>query len=295
MSKLSGRERFSRMPSVRAAIALAALLALAACGRQSVLPLTGTIARDRIDLVAEAQEPIVDIAVHEGEMVAPGQLVLQLDPARYRDLAAQTAANQARAEAQIAAEQATLDEAQRHFARTRALVKIHVHSEADLDAARAQLDASRARLDADRSALAGAQAALAEARLVLDRLTVRAPRAARVDSLPYHVGERPPVHAVVAVLLAADSAYAEVYVPEPLRARVHTGMRAVLRIDGDPHAYAGTLRYISAEAAFTPYYALNERDRSHLAYLAKVYFNGSDVAALPTGAPVSVDFPALHD
>lgn len=227
--------------------------------------MTGTVERDRIDLVAEAQEPIEDFAVREGESVKAGQLILQLDPVHYRHRVQEAVAAQSQAAAHIAADKAVLEEARIHYARTRALVKRQVHSQADLDTAQAQLDTARARLSADRSALEGARVALADAQLVLDRLTVRAPRAARVDSLPYHEGERPPAHAVVAVLLAEDSAYAEIYIPEPLRARVHTGMHATLHIDGGAKAYAGIVRYISSQAAFTPYYALNERDRSHLA------------------------------
>lgn len=275
--------------------ALCVVLAAAGCGRQGVLPLTGTVERDRIDLVAEAQEPITRLVVHEGETVKAGQLILQLDPARFEYAVREAQAARDQVQARIDADETTLAEARRHFERTRALVRRQVHTQAELDAAQVGLDDARARLNADRSALAGAQSALADARLRLDRLTVRAPRGARVDALPYHAGERPPAHAVVAVLLAADSAYAQVYIPEPLRARVQVGAQATLRIDGDDHAYTGTVRYISSAAAFTPYYALNERDRSHLAYLAKVYFDGGDLSALPTGAPVSVDFPALHE
>lgn len=273
--------------------ALGTTCLLGACDRQSPLPLTGTIERDRIELVAEAQEPITRIAVREGEPVKAGQLVLQLDPARYRDLEAAGVAACNQESARIAADQALLSEAQATYVRTEALVKTQVHSQADLDAAKAALEAARARLDGDRAALARAQAQLADTRLTLQRLTVQAPRAAVVDSLPYHAGERPPARAVVAVLLASDSAYAQIYVPEPLRAEMHPGLRASLRIDGVSRSYSGTLRFISAQAAFTPYYALDERDRSHLAYLAKVYFDSGDIAALPTGAPVVVDFPSL--
>ena len=41
--------------------------------------LLGTLERDRVELVAEAQEPIVELAVREGESVAAGRVLLKLD------------------------------------------------------------------------------------------------------------------------------------------------------------------------------------------------------------------------
>ena len=50
------------------------------------------------------------------------------------------------------------------------------------------------------------------------------------------------------------------------------------------------VRWINHEAAFTPYFALTQRDRGRLAYLAEVEIESSDSAALPTGVPVEVEF-----
>ncbi len=283
-----------RVLPIRILTAALTVLMLSDCSRTNPLPLVGTLERDRMDLVAEAQEPIVRINVQEGDRVHAGQVILQLDDRRQRTLLAEARAIRDQAKARLAAAQAMLTQARKDFTRTAVLVRRRVRSEAELDRVRATFDSRRADVAAAEAARAEAQAAVAGAELTLHRLTVRAPRAATVDALPFHLGERPPAHAVVAVLLDAKSAYARVYVPEPLRARMRPGMPAVIRIDGSARSYPGTLRFISADAAFTPYYALTERDRSRLAYLAKVYFVGVDAANLPTGAPVSVDFPSLH-
>ena len=50
----------------------ACALALAACGDDRGGALLGTLERDRIELVAEAQEPITRVAVREGEAVKAG-------------------------------------------------------------------------------------------------------------------------------------------------------------------------------------------------------------------------------
>lgn len=267
---------------------------LAACGDETSLPLTGTLERDRIELVAEAQEPIVEIPVHEGDRVKAGQIVLQLGTESYATQLAQAQAARDQAAARIPGAEATLIQAQKDYDRSVTLVRHGTRAQSALDQDKAALDNARAQRHAAGAALEEAQAALDDMHISTERLSVRAPRDAIVDSLPYHLGERPPVHATVAVLLDAMDAYAQVYIPEPLRARAQAGLQAELRFDGVDKTYTGTLRYVSQDAAFTPYYSLTERDRSRLAYLAKVYLQPGDAAKLPSGAPVSVDFPSLH-
>ena len=269
-------------------------LIFTACGDETALPLTGTLERDRIELVAEAQEPIVQIAVHEGDRLKAGDLILQLDGSRYTAQAAQAQYARDQAAARLPGADATLSRAQKDFDRIQALETAGTQSVAALDQAREALDNARAGRNAAGAALAQAQASFDDMKITLDRLSVRAPRDASVDSLPYHLGERPPARAVVAVLLDADNAYAQVYIPEPLRAKALVGTQAAIKFDGLDKTYSGTLRYVSQDASFTPYYSLTERDRSRLAYLAKVYLSPGDTSGLPSGAPVIVDFPSLH-
>ncbi len=271
-----------------------AVLLLSACGSQDALPLPGTLERDRIELVAEDQEPIVSIPVHEGDHVQAGQLILQLDDTRYRALLADAAAARQQAADRIPGAEATVMQTGKDFARTEKLVQQHVQTASALDQARANRDNAVADLAAARSALHQAQASMDDTQIRLGRLALHAPRDAVVDSLPYHLGERPPAHATVAVLLDSSTAYVQTYIPEPLRARVQAGMQASLRFDGVDKPYTGTVRFVSQDSAFTPYNSLTERDRSRLAYLAKIYLDPAEAAALPSGLPVSVDFPALH-
>jgi HlyD family secretion protein len=145
-------------------------------------------------------------------------------------------------------------------------------------------------LDQARAGLAEAQAALDEAKISLERLRVRAPVAGCIDALPYELGERPAPGAVVAVMLAAGAPYARVFVPEPIRARVRPGTAARIWVDGKEESFAGRVRTVSGEASFTPYFALTERDRSRLVYVAEVDLDGPEAAELPTGVPVEVVF-----
>ncbi|MSQ92915.1 MAG: HlyD family secretion protein [Gammaproteobacteria bacterium] len=140
-----------------------------------------------------------------------------------------------------------------------------------------------------------ARAQVAELELGLARHTIRAPRAGIVDALPYELGERPPRGAPVAVLLAAGQPYARVFIPEPMRASVKAGSPAMVRIDGTDRDWRGEIRFVSSEAAFTPYYALNERDRSRLSFLAEVVLTEPEAASLPTGMPVEVTMQETQD
>lgn len=312
-----------------AAVALVAF-ALAGCARAPVEAL-GTLEYDRITLPAPAAERIVDIAVREGERVEAGARVLTLEHTRgdaqlaaaQADVARQREAldelrNGARAEtvaqarANLSAAQAQARDARGYFERLRPLGGQQLVSQADVDRARAamgnadgQVAAAQAALDELRNGarpeqVAQAQAALgaAEAQLAAqsystERLDVVAPRAGRVDSLPYRLGDEAPIGAPLAVMLVGDQPYARVHVPEPLRAGIEVGDAATVLVGANgERRYSGRVRMIRAEPAFTPYYALTGKDAARLSYLAEVQLE--DAAALPAGLPLRVQFDAVR-
>jgi HlyD family secretion protein len=304
--------------------------AVGGCSGDDGTRLLGTLERDRVELVAESNEPIVERLVREGDRVAEGQLLLRLDASSSDARMAQTRAGIAQAEgalaelvtgprreeilaarARLAGAEARLDASSREFDRTNELVRRSLLPQGDLDRQRATRDSAAAERDAAReqllalergtrsevldqaqAALRLANAQLAELEVSRARLDVKAPRDGVIDALPYELGERPPRGAPVVVMLADGMPYARVFVPEPIRARVQAGMPAVVHIDGSNRAWAARVRYVSSDAAFTPYYALNERDRSRLSYLAEMDLTAADAASLPTGMPVEVELLA---
>jgi HlyD family secretion protein len=312
--------------------ALCALLVGACSVDTAPTPLVGTLERDRLELVAEANEEIIELRVAEGDLVSEGQLLMRLESAvkkaelqaaeAVRERAAQRVAELIRGprEERIRAAQARLGGAQDNLEiqrseleRIAALIERGLASAADLDrarnsveTARAQVDTYRAELDelldgTTREELAQAEAQLSEAdarvelaRIVVRRMDIVAPRAGRIDALPYKLGERPPAGATVIVMLADQAPFARIYVPEPMRARVHPGLAARVNVDGVAGSFEGTVRYVSADATFTPYFALTQRDRSRLAFLAEVTLTQDAARELPSGVPVQVDFPGLQ-
>jgi HlyD family secretion protein len=288
----------------------------------------GTLERDRLELVAEAPEPILEIPVREGDVVAAGQLLVRLDPARLGAELARLEGERERAAARLAelergtrherieAARARLEGARsrlriasRELERMQELLARGVAAQSDLDAAARVQETARAERDAAaadyeeqrdgptaeelaqaRAALAAAAAAEEAQRVRLARLEVRAPVAGLVDALPFEPGERPPTGAVVVVMLADQAPWARVFVPEPIRARVHVGSTARVRVDGVERSFRARVRRVAREAAFTPFYALTERDRSHLAFEAEVELTEPEARALPVGVPLEVEF-----
>lgn len=288
----------------------------------------GTLERDRLELIAEATEPIVRVRVEEGGRVEPGDVILELDPVRVtaeveqaraaRDAAAARLAELERgprqedidvASARLAGAEGSLRRARLDLERARALRTNEVEPESLLDAALAAYDEALAgrdqakallaelragtrseQIDQARAALVQAENALAAARIHLDRLALRAPRPGRVDALPFKLGERPAAGSVVAVLLADGAPYARVYVPEGIRAGVAQGSMATIRADGVAGEFRGRVRSIAGDPSFTPYYALTERDRGRLVYVAEVDLLDDRARDLPSGLPVQARF-----
>lgn len=313
---------------MKTAVTVVLLVLLGACSREQPQEILGTVERDRLELVAESNERIVEIRVREGDRVAADAvLVVQeagtIQPRLEQAQAVKTEAERNLADLQAGPRSREIDEARAALAgaesvlhrdlaeyqRVEALVARKLLSASELDRARAQRDASRATRDAARSrfellregtraeqiaaaraAVAGAEAALAEVRTVADRYTVRAPRAGIVEALPYELGEQPAPGRAVAILLADGAPFARVYVPEPLRTRFLPGARVEVRVDGEATAFRGVVRYVAAEAAFTPYYSLTQKDRSRLAYLAEITLDDPEAARLPAGVPAQVRF-----
>ncbi len=78
--------------------------------------------------------------------------------------------------------------------------------------------------------------------------------------------------------------------PEPHRVQIKQGTKLQVRIDGLDKLIEGTVRWISSEPSFTPYYALNQTERARLMYVAEVQLPDS-ASDLPNGVPAQVLLP----
>ncbi|HMU67469.1 MAG TPA: HlyD family secretion protein, partial [Cellvibrionaceae bacterium] len=115
-----------------------------------------------------------------------------------------------------------------------------------------------------RARVAAAAAAVELQRQRLAELSITAPSDGQVDALPYRVGERVAPGALLGTLLQGEQAYGRLYIPEQQRANLAIGDSLTLHISGLAQPVQGIVRSIAQEAAFTPYFALNQKERRPL-------------------------------
>lgn len=316
------------LAGIARAAAFGGTLLLTACGGSDDVVLPGTVEWDRVAVLAESSEPVLRVDVAEGDVVQAGQPLLELDNRRLdaqlamaradRDAAAArlaqlrhgarsetvTAARADLERAQTEADNATLERRRQEDLRAqdlgvqaaldRALASEH-GAQAQVKAARARLDellrgSRREDIAAAEAALAAQEARIRQVAVTRERLAVTAPRAGRVDALPFRAGDQPPAGATLVSLLAGDAPYARVYVPATLRAKLAPGAQFRVKVEGVDLAFTATLRSIRSEPAFTPYYALAGNDAARLSYRAELVLAGDAAKSLPAGLPLQAEW-----
>ncbi len=290
----------------------------------------GQLESDRIEIRSEVFEPIVEIAVAEGQSVSKGDLLLRQDDARITAKIDETEATLAQSQArldelvrgprkeQIDAVRANVGGARRElgfrqteYERAQKVFERELSSEGRRDTAKAALDRADAALEVEEArlqellngttveelvqaeqAVQQVESRLSSLQIDLDRHQPQAPVDGIVDSRLFEAGEQPAVGQPMLILLSGAQPYARIYVPESQRVHVRPGTEARVYVDGLTEPFDGSVRWISSEAAFTPYFALTEHDRGRLSFLAKVDILGAR-ERLPDGVPVEVEL--IHE
>jgi HlyD family secretion protein len=299
-----------------------ACLALAGCEQDAEESMVGTLERDRVELTFESNEPVATIHVADGEWVEEGMLLIEQDARRMELQLARAQAELERATARLSelergpreeairearalleSAQAETTNAEAELNRTRDVFEKGLSTQSRLDNAETRFSTAQSRQKAQRESLDALlhgttieelqQAAaivkatnvtVEEAQLALQRTRLHAPMDGLLDKVLTRLGERPLPGQAVAILLDSRRTYARIYVPEYLKSRIVPGTKMQVTIDGQPRNLQGTVRWVSADASFTPYFALTEHDRSHLSYVAEVDLPAA--SDLPVGVPL---------
>lgn len=316
-----------RRPSAPLLVILSLAFLLGACAEEENGRMVGTLERDRVELTVETNEPIQTIEVEDGEVVTAGDVILRQAPERLQGRLNQTRAQRdqaagrlaelrrgprrediAQARAELDASLAISRNARTNLEREQEVFDRGLGREQDLDLRQTLYDDAVARERANRqslerllngttveelqqaeAALEALEASVRLAELDLERAVVTAPVDGVLDRVWFQLGERPSPGVAVAVILDASRPYARLYVPATLRANIQPGDRLRVAVDGIAEPLDGTVRWVSADASFTPYFALTEHDRSRLAYLAEVDLPGA--SELPSGVPLEAWVP----
>ncbi len=245
----------------------------------------GRIEVERWDIATKLAGRVAEIRVKEGDTVARGAVVAQMDVA---DLKAQKAAAQAnvaraaqgivKARTDVASAEANLALAEVQMHRSADLLDKAVSPQSTLDQRKAQRDVAAATVEAAKAAVADAEAAklAAEAQVALvqanlDDMTLAAPVAGRVEYRLVDPGAVLGAGGKVATLLDLTDVTMTVFLPTRLVGRVKLGSAARIVLDAAPDwVIPASVSFVAAEAQFTPKAVETADERDKLMYRVKV-------------------------
>ncbi len=127
----------------------------------------------------------------------------------------------------------------------------------DLKAQRGQVEAAQGRLD--------------QIKTLLDELTVRAPRAARVEALDLRPGDILAPNATAATLLEEDQLYVRIYVPETLIGHLKVGQEVPVTVDSFPgKKFKGLVEHINSVGEYSPRNLQTADERADQVFASRV-------------------------
>jgi membrane fusion protein (multidrug efflux system) len=178
---------------------------------------SGSLRAPRTALVAaEVGGRVTEIVRDEGSLVAEGDVVIAIDPERYR-------LEDANARARMAEASAGLADAERENTRMTALRDKGVAAQAKVDQMETQLRLARSRFEAARAGVGMAAKALADS-------TVNAPFAGVIAAKKVTAGEFVGPGAPLFELVAMDPIEAEFSLPEADASRVRIGQEVAVQV-----------------------------------------------------------------
>jgi HlyD family secretion protein len=145
--------------------------------------------RTVVKISADIPGRVTRLAVHEGDVVKRGQLLLELDNTQYDSNVRQTQASLVGARARVAQAQTQWKVAQAQYQRRKALYDRKVISSQEMDTAENEYASARSAADAAREEVTRLSAALTGARDNLSKTTYRSPIDGKVTELNIEAGE----------------------------------------------------------------------------------------------------------
>lgn len=274
--------------------------ALFACARPASDTLAGYGEAQYVYLAAMDGGRIAKLNVREGDVVAEGAVLAELDAARVNAAAqgagaieaAQGRSGRALDEA-VRRAQADADLARANLARSQALYQKGFIARARLDidnaasrAAAAAVAQTRAERDAGARRTGAASADTRLARTRVSDAVLRAPAAGRVERIFHRPGEIVGAGAPVLALLPPENMKVRFFAPESMLVRLKPGTHVSIGCDGCAANLTGRVSFVASEPQFTPpvIYSLDERDK--LVFLVEAIPDAPD--AIRPGLPVDV-------
>lgn len=127
----------------------------------------------------------------------------------------------------------------------------------DIAFARGQVDAAQGKLD--------------QVLIMIEELTVRAPRPARVETLDLRPGDIVAPNATTAKLVEDDQLYVRIYVPETLIGHLSVGREVPITVDSFPgKTFKGVVEHINNVGEFSPRNLQTSDERADQVFAARI-------------------------
>ncbi len=213
---------------------------------------SGTIEPKRsVDVSANTIGTITNLAVEEGQTVAQGDLLLEIDPTEYRAALQALEAAVRTGEADLQLAEASAEKADIDLKRAESLFREGLNSEEAVQSARTNARVEHARVEAAQSQLQQTHANLEKARHDLEKVTLTAPMSGIITKLNVEEGENAIMGTLnnpgTVLLSIADLGTMEAWVEvdETEVVDVRLGQKATIDIDAFPDTtYTGTVTEI---------------------------------------------------
>lgn len=231
---------------------------------EGLIQANGRIEGDHFIVAGKLPGKVAELLSREGDSAEHGRVLARLDDAQVRAKVDQARQAAAALQAQVQAAQTGLEVARKDL-----LLAIQT---AEVKALAAQLDQARA--------------GLAEAESVRADLTIAAPASGIITQRLVNAGEVVAAGSPLFDIVDHDRLYLQVYVPGKDIGKVRLGLPARIYNDAFPdRPLAATVRYIAAQAQFTPKEVQTPDERVKLVYEVRLYLDANPEHRATPGLP----------
>ncbi|RCK33011.1 hemolysin secretion protein D [Thalassospira profundimaris] len=210
---------------------------------------TGTVSASKLVSVgAQVSGQITALHVELGDQIHEGDLIAEIDPSTQQNDLREAEASLANIKAQLAAQKATLKQAELDFARQKKMRALDASPQEDFEAAEATLAIAKADIDALNAQIAQAEIAVDTARIDLGYTKITAPMDGTVVAMPVKEGQT--VNAsqstpTIIKLAKLDTVTIKAEVSEADIIHIKEGLPVTFTVLGDASTvYQSTLRAI---------------------------------------------------
>lgn len=244
----------------------------------------GQIEAVQVDIAARTGGRVAEVLVREGEMVAPGDVLVRMDTRQLEAQMARAEADIARAEsdvaaamAQVAQSEARLIFAEQELGRTQTLVERGVATQEQLDGrisearvAEANLASAQATEIAQQRRVDAAEASMREIATQLEDSELVSTVQGRVLYRLAEPGEVIGSGATALVLVDLSDVYMEFFLPSTQAHQVAIGSEARIVLDIFDFAAPATVSFVSPQSQFTPRSVEVRDERENLMFRIRV-------------------------